>query len=147
MNHSASITEDSEVVRFFTASEANAMLPLVNVIVRDISNLANDLVDRKTRLDAIRAGSSHRTQFYADELEQAEKTIDDDKYRLQELLEELCDLGVHPHEPLKGIVAFPTLVNSKPSYLIWKSGDAEVSPINEDDQDSEIEPLDYLFES
>ena len=147
MYNSAFATEDSEILRYFTTEEANAMLPLVKVIVRDISDLANDLVDRKTRLDAIRTGSAHRTQLYADELEQAEKTIEDDKHQLQELLEELCDLGVHPHEPLKGIVAFPTLVEDAPSYLIWKSGDAEVSSLEHWEQElTDGDSLESLLE-
>lgn len=147
MYNSASAAENSDALRYFTAGEANAMLPLVKVIVRDISQLANDLVDRKTRLAAIRAGSSHRVDVYADELDQAEKSIDSDKYRLQELLEELCDLGVHPHEPLKGIVAFPTLVDGTPSYLIWKTGDSEVCPMENLGQDfADVQPLESLFE-
>lgn len=145
MYNSAFATEDYEILRYFTAEEANATLPLVKVIVRDISQLANELVDRKTRLDAIRAGTSLRTELYADELEQAEKTIDQDKYRLQELLEELCDLGVHPHEPLKGIVAFPTLIDETPSYLIWKTGDNEVLPLEEMEV-TENGPIESLFE-
>lgn len=147
MNYSAFATEDSPAIRYFTADEANAMLPLVGSITRDIKDLANELVDRKTRLDSIRSGSSYRTELYADELEQVDKTIESDKYRLQELLEELCDLGVHPHEPLKGVVSFPTLVKQSPSYFIWKLGDEEVYPIDQLEQDlTKDEPLESLFD-
>ena len=140
-------SENSHDLRYFTKDEANAMLPLVQVIVRDIRQLATDLVDRKSRLTAIRTGSAYRTEIYADELEQVEKTLEDDRIRLQELLEELCDLGVHPHEPLKGIVAFPTRDDESPSYLIWKFGDEHVSPMEEFDEDfDDFQQLDFLFE-
>lgn len=131
MNHSVSLPDDAGTLRFFSEKEANAMLPLVQAIAVDIKQLANELVDRKTRLDSIRSGSFHRNELYEDELAQAEKTIDDDKTRLQELLEELCDLGVHPHEPMKGIVGFPTVINDEETYLVWQIGDDQVTCLEE----------------
>ena len=127
MNHSVSNIEESDVSRYFTADQANAMLPLVKVIVADIVRLANDLVDRKRRLDALGPVKLKRADAYSDELDQIEKTVDDDKFRLQELLEELCELGVQPKELLKGIVAFPALANQDQAFLIWKLGDEKVS--------------------
>ena len=135
MTHPLSTSSDAGTIRFFSEDEANAMLPLVRVIVADIKNLANELVDRKTRLDVIRSSSFQRSELYEDELAEAEKTIDEDKTKLQELLEELCELGVHPHEPMKGIVGFPTIVDDSETYLVWKLGDEKVACLEDLEKD------------
>lgn len=129
MNSSAFFADPTQVIRYFSPDEANRMLPLVSMIVRDIMDLANELVERKTRLDVIRSSSFQRSDVYTDELEQIEKTIDQDRLRLQELLEELCDLGIHPREPMRGIIAFPTLVDNEQTYLLWRIGEPNVTPL------------------
>ncbi len=43
--------------KYYTASEANAALPLVRVIVRDIADLAQVLRDRHDRIDKLREGN------------------------------------------------------------------------------------------
>ncbi|MEC9091579.1 MAG: DUF2203 family protein [Planctomycetota bacterium] len=127
MHNSAPKIHESDITRYFTAADANAMIPLVKLILADVVSLANELVERQNRLDSIGYGSFQRSELYGDELEQIEKTLDRDKYRLQELLEELYDLGVHPCEPIKGIVAFPTRINDEVAFFTWKIGDSEVA--------------------
>ena len=103
------------------------MLPLVGAIAGDIMKLANDLSERKSRLDALGIGQVKRLEAYADELAQSEKMMGDDAVRLQGLLEELCDLGVRPQALEKGQVAFPTLLNEELAFFTWQCGDEEVS--------------------
>ena len=43
--------------KYFTVSEANAMLPLVRAIVDDIVNLYNDVQERRDRLSKVRAAA------------------------------------------------------------------------------------------
>lgn len=135
MNKFLTDLQESDIHRFFSVEQANAMIPLVRVIVEDMVAVANQLVDRQNRLDAIGSASLQRADLYADELQQIEKSKDNDKYRLQELMEELLELGVQPQEPVKGIVSFPTQVNDEISFLIWKPGDPSVTCYEQLEQD------------
>ena len=70
--------------RLFTIDQANAMLPLVRAITRDVVELATGVMERKQRLDALVKGRPARSSdVYRDELEQTEEEIEKDVARLQ----------------------------------------------------------------
>ncbi len=127
MTESISDSVEPSNCRLFTIEEANAMLPLVKSITRDIVSLTNDLIDRKHRLDSLGVDSNARSEFYAEELIESEKTMSDDTQRLHALIEELCELGVQPQSLEDGKIAFPTMINDELEYFTWAYGDDEVS--------------------
>jgi hypothetical protein len=92
--------------RYFTVEQANAMLPLVRAIVRDLHELSPDI--------------------YSEEVTQVEQEIEKDSRRLREYVEELLKLGVEPKNGPEGLVDFPALVDGKEVYLCWKLGEPEV---------------------
>jgi uncharacterized protein YukE len=81
---------------YFTAAQANATLPLVRAIVRDITALARDVRERHDRLARVRAKHEHGHlgDAYQEELQQAEAELERDQERMHEYAQELRDLGV-----------------------------------------------------
>jgi hypothetical protein len=113
--------------RLFTVEEANARLPLVRAITRDLSNLARDLVDRRQRLDSLLAGRKlSATDVYSDELADMYKSIERDSRRLEEYVQELQTLGVEAKGAVDGLVDFPSMVDGRVVYLCWKLGEPEL---------------------
>ncbi|MFO0818841.1 MAG: DUF2203 domain-containing protein [Pirellulales bacterium] len=113
--------------RLFTVEQANAMLPLVRAITRDIVELANEVMERKQRLELLVKDRPSRTaDVYRDELSLTEEEIDKDVARLQGYVEELMELGVELKGPLEGLVDFPTQIDGKPALLCWKLGEPAV---------------------
>lgn len=115
--------------KLFTISEANAALPLVRAIVRDIVALSQSIVDRRTRLDHLKA--RHRAgpsdlPAYADELEQAERELARDLQQLRGYAEELEQLGVELKSAPDGLIDFPSMMDGRLVYLCWKYGEPEV---------------------
>jgi len=94
--------------KYFTATQANAMLPLVRRIVADITELARDM----DRPDADPA---------------------DGRARLRELARELFDLGVELKDPYEGLVDFPCLKDGREVCLCWKQGEPAVDHWHETD--------------
>jgi hypothetical protein len=117
----------AERKKYFTIDEANAMLPLVRAIVKDLTDLSRDVYERRQRLTQLLAGRTHdKEDVYSEELAQIEEELEKDGQRLRDYVEELQRLGVEPKNGLEGLVDFPTLVDERPAYLCWKLGEAEV---------------------
>ncbi len=112
--------------KYFTVSEANATLPLVRAIVRDITELATELRERHERLERLRPddGSS---AAHEEELLRAEAEFERARGRMEEYERELRQLGVELKDYFMGLVDFPALLNGRPVYLCWRLGEPEVA--------------------
>ncbi len=114
--------------KYFTVTEANAALPLVGVIVRDITELARDLRERHERLARVRPsergtlGDAHREEV---QLVQAE--FERDQERMQEFEQELKNLGVELKDYYTGLIDFPCWMNNHEIYLCWRLGEPDVA--------------------
>jgi len=113
--------------KLFTVEEANAALPLVRAIARDLAQLSRDVIDRRQRLSQLLAGRQpDRDDPYSSELAQVEEELQKDGDRLQEFVEELRELGVEPKNGPEGLVDFPSLMDGRIVYLCWKLDEPEV---------------------
>jgi hypothetical protein len=122
-----SSTRNAERKKYFTIDEANAMLPLVRAIVKDLADLSRDVFERRQRLEHLLAGRNpDKDDVYSQELVQVEEELEKDSQRLRDYVEELQRLGVEPKNGLEGLVDFPTLIDDHPAYLCWKLGESEV---------------------
>lgn len=109
--------------RFFTVDEANATLPLVRVIVRDIAAQANILRDLDRRLRRLQDGPDSAV---AAELEPliAEIEAAQEQMRHHEL--ELEQLHVELKDHFTGLIDFRGKVDGREVYLCWRLGEPEV---------------------
>ena len=117
----------SEFKRTFTVKEANASLPLVGAICRDLSTLSQEVVERKERLSVLLAGRDEgRDDLYRQELVQIEEELERDTRRIGEYVQELRDLGVEPKGGVEGLVEFPSEMDDRIVFLCWKLDEPEV---------------------
>jgi hypothetical protein len=113
--------------KIFTLEQANAMLPLVSAIVRDLSALSRDVLERRERLAFLLAGREGNSRdLYREELKQIEEELQKDNERLRDYVHELHELGVEPKHPTEGLVDFRTLMDGRVVYLCWKLGEPEI---------------------
>jgi hypothetical protein len=96
--------------RYFTLEEATKMLPLVKAIVADISALAHSMRDRNEQLQELTGPAR----------EEIEDSLFNDQDRLQELVDELHELGIELKDFFTGLVDFPCWTNDREIYLCWK---------------------------
>ena len=79
--------------KYFTVNEANATLPLVRAIVRDIADLARDLRERHERLGRVRpAEQTGLSEAHREELLQVQAELERGQGRMQEYEAELKQL-------------------------------------------------------
>lgn len=113
--------------RMFTAEEANATLPLVRAICRDLSSLSHEVLERKDRLSVLLAGrDENRDDLYRQELVQIEEELKRDTGRVEEYVQELLELGVQSIDGLEGLVGFPSMVDDRVVLLSWRLDEEEV---------------------
>jgi hypothetical protein len=118
----------NEVV--FDLGTAKRMLPLVSRIVHDIQEsrtLINRLQPEQDRLERHRRDLSwpERRRRYAvqEELAAAER-------RLSEIVTELGRLGVALLPDREGEIGFPTELNGRSAFYLWRDGETDVTAWN-----------------
>jgi hypothetical protein len=115
--------------KYFTIAQANAMLPLVRAIVRDVADLAQSLRERHQRLSKIspdgRSGSG-LTQAHQEELSQAQADFERGREQMHEFERELGQLGVELKDYFTGLIDFPSWMDDHEVYLCWRLGESEV---------------------
>lgn len=117
----------SEIRRHFSVEEANATLPLVGAIAKDLTELAQEVVQRRERLSSLPYdGEGDTDDPYRQEVAQIAEELDKDSRRLREYVEELLELGVKPRSITQGYVDFPALLGGRRVYLCWRLGESEV---------------------
>ena len=116
-----------EPEKVFTVEEANAALPLVGAILRDLTDLSREVIERRERLALLRGSRDPESSDpYSEELTQIEDELEKDSRRLQEYVDELRQLGVEPKNGVEGIVDFPTMLDDRLVFLCWKLGEPEL---------------------
>jgi hypothetical protein len=116
--------------KYFTAAEANAALPLVRAIVRDITELSCDLRERQERRPP---QGGPLAEAYEEEQHVAEAEFERDRERLLGYEQELKKLGVELKDYFTGLVDFPCWMETREVYLCWRLGEAEVAYWHERD--------------
>lgn len=110
-------------VRVLSLTTVQRMLPLVRRVVADFlaaRTEAHRLYPQETRLDREKRGldwESRKRRY------QLKEDIQRSESRMQEAAEELNELGVALLDAELGRVGFPTLVNNRPAYFSWRSGE------------------------
>src|SRR5439155_7873835 len=81
--------------KLFTIEEANATLPLLRSILRDVTELAREVRDRHERLGRIRQGDRQGlSRAHDEELEGIQGELERARVRMEDYEQELRGLGV-----------------------------------------------------
>lgn len=111
--------------KLFTPAEANATLPLLRAILRDITELSATLRQRHQRLMRMKEVGSTASAF-AREVEELTEDHERDQERMCELERELKGLHVVLKDYDTGLVDFPSMRDDRVVFLCWRLGEPEV---------------------
>src|SRR6266568_6396804 len=109
--------------KYFTPEQAEAMLPLVRSIVKDIADLAPSVRDRHERLKRLKRGGVAKGVITDAQLEEEEAAWEHDRTHLEDCLAELSELGIELKDPFTGLIDFPCWKDGREIYLCWKLGE------------------------
>jgi len=119
--------------KYYTVAEANAALPLVRAIVRDIAALAHELNERQERLGRVQAGKHRFTDLHEEEMDHIREEMERGHERMREYVEELKAIGVELKDFFTGLVDFPCWAGNREIYLCWRLDEPEVGHWHEID--------------
>ena len=112
--------------KLISLPEANRMLPLLRIIIRDITTHWERIIYKRTELETLEKDPLIRPSI--------EKAIQAIKGELNYLLDkinhyikEVEDLGCYVEEFKRGIVNIPTLYHGRKVFLCWKCDEDEVA--------------------
>src|SRR4051794_893564 len=112
--------------KYYTVQEANATLPLLRVILRDITNLAGLMRDRHERLVRLQnAGAA--SSAHAEEIQALEDQLAGDVEQMQAYENELRKLHVELKDYFTGLIDFLCVRDNREVYLCWKLDEPEVA--------------------
>ncbi|GIW89139.1 MAG: hypothetical protein KatS3mg108_3463 [Isosphaeraceae bacterium] len=116
--------------RYFTVEDANRTLPLVRRIVSDVVRqweIVNELEQRLAVVGPNRGSRRPRPDdLYDEEVRRSQETLEAERARLAEYIEELQALGVEL-KGMDGLCDFPSLLDGREVYLCWRLGEPEVA--------------------
>lgn len=112
--------------KYYTQAEANAMLPLLRVILRDVTTLAGDLRGRFERLHRLQNAEGCLDAAHQEEVQQLIEEFERGQDKMAEYEQELERLGVELKDHHSGLIDFRHLKDGKEVYLCWRLGEAEV---------------------
>jgi hypothetical protein len=100
------------------------MLPLLRLIVADISLSHRELTDRRSHLRRMLRSHQGKARFqvYDQEIVEMQKELTDQAAHLDEYITELERLGVLLRSAHEGIVDFPTFIDQRPAFFTWQMG-------------------------
>ncbi len=126
-------THDSQTDVVFSFAQATSMLPLLRLIVADISLSHRDLTERRMQLHRIarrrekRSTDNRVDSFYREEIDVTRADLKEEEQQLDALIHELESLGVILQSAHDGIVVFPAVIEDKSAYYCWKMGDIAIA--------------------
>jgi hypothetical protein len=112
--------------KHYTLAEANAMLPLLRSILRDVTALANELRDRYERLVRLQKAEG-LDRAHQEEVQQSAAEFERGQQKMREYELELAKLGVELKDYYTGLIDFRHLKDGKEVYLCWRLGEPEIS--------------------
>lgn len=119
------MTATLERQKFYTVDEANARIPLLQSILRDVTELSHEakgLHERLILLQATGAASVDEER----EIVRLARELDERQARMQGYLGELAQLGAVLKDDFLGLVDFPASLDGREVCLCYKLGEPEV---------------------
>ena len=126
----------TKTTQIFSIEQARAMLPLLRLIVTDISLSHRELTERKSNLRRMlrRHEGKARFQIYDAEITEIQEDLKNETANLEEYVSELEQLGVILRSAHDGIVDFPAIIDEMPAFYTWQMEQQDIVDFHRSDE-------------
>jgi hypothetical protein len=118
--------------KFFSVEEANARIPLLRCILRDVTELSHELKGMHERLIRLQTSGAADADHERD-IAQLAAEMDCRHERMRGYESELAQLGAVLKDDFLGLVDFPTWMDGREVCLCYQLGETEIAHWHEVD--------------
>lgn len=111
---------------YFTRAEAEAMLPRVEPMLREMQTLRAQMAEQGERIAALRLNSMGNGHGGAQKVMAVQTELTELGKRVLAILDELNELGILIKDPDTGLIDFPCLRDGHEIYLCWRLGESGI---------------------
>jgi hypothetical protein len=113
--------------KYYTVDQANATLPLLRQILRDVTELAHSLNERNELIKRMQQDAGQLTPAHNEEIQTMLADFERDQEKMHEFEDELRRLNVELKDYFTGLVDFRCMMDDREVYLCWRLGEPQVA--------------------
>ncbi|MGZ4030752.1 MAG: DUF2203 family protein [Tumebacillaceae bacterium] len=109
--------------KYFTLEEANALLPQLETMLRNLQEMKRDIQLNYRRLQETKMALTHAPNITSDSFFQEEAELEFLIFTADQLLKQINALGVEVKDVDTGLCDFYSLYHGQEVYLCWRLGE------------------------
>lgn len=113
------------MARYFTREEAEALLPRISVVLRDIQQERAGMRESEEELETLEARARGNGHHLHEQIARLQQAMARHIQALHALAAELDRFGCELKDPDTGLIDFLSLRDDRPVYLCWRLGEEE----------------------
>jgi hypothetical protein len=115
------------MAHYFTREEAEALLPQISVILREIQDGRRLMLQTQEELYDLRLQAAGNGHHLHERIMKTQKDLAVQAQTLRTLANELATFGCELKDPDKGLIDFLSLRNGREIYLCWVLGEERIN--------------------
>ena len=105
------------MAHYFTREEAEALLPQISIVLREIQVKYESVLQTQEELDALRMQAAGNGYHLQDRIMNLQRELSQQAQTLRKLLDELTGFGCVLKDPERGLIDFLSLRSGREIYL------------------------------
>ncbi|TMC38144.1 MAG: DUF2203 family protein [Chloroflexi bacterium] len=110
-----------------TCEEAEALLPQISIVLREIQVKYESVLQTQEELDALRMQAAGDGYHLQDRIMNLQRELSQQAQTLRKLLDELTGFGCVLKDPERGLIDFLSLRSGREIYLCWYLGEERIN--------------------
>ncbi|TMD32474.1 MAG: DUF2203 family protein [Chloroflexi bacterium] len=115
------------MAHYFTREEAEALLPQISIVLREIQVKYESVLQTQEELDALRMQAAGNGYHLQDRIMNLQRELSQQAQTLRKLLDELTGFGCVLKDPERGLIDFLSLRSGREIYLCWYLGEERIN--------------------
>jgi hypothetical protein len=115
------------MAHYFTREEAEALLPQITVVLREIQVKHESILHTQEELDILRLQAAGNGYHLHERMLNLQRELSHQAHTLRKLFDQLAEFECVLKDPERGLIDFLSLRNGQEIYLCWYLGEERIN--------------------